>query len=140
MPARHLALGRAGEKAAAEHLRRKGYAILERNWAHRRYELDIVAEKDGDLVFAEVKTRQADSLATPADAVTPAKRAKLVKAASLYLSAKGCWDRACRFDVLEVSERADGTLEVVHIENAFRADEAGGAGGSRGAGGAWQPW
>jgi Holliday junction resolvase-like predicted endonuclease len=58
----HLALGRAGEDAAAALLERSGFRILDRNWrpagARRGLELDMVAECAGTLVFVEVKTRR----------------------------------------------------------------------------------
>jgi putative endonuclease len=58
----HLALGRAGEDAAAVLLERSGFRILARNWrpagARRGLELDLVAECDETLVFVEVKTRR----------------------------------------------------------------------------------
>ena len=47
-----------GEAQAAALLRRKGFRIVAQNFRTRYGELDIVAEKDGFLVFAEVKTRK----------------------------------------------------------------------------------
>jgi len=97
-------------------------------------ELDIVAEKDGDIVFVEVKTRKAGSLATPEDALTLSKQRALVRAASLYLSSRGLWARNCRFDLCAVQPDGNGELAVVHIENAFDHTQALGAPDS------WQPW
>ena len=50
-------LGRQGEQAAAEHLQRAGFRILDRNWRCADGELDIVAAERRTLVICEVKTR-----------------------------------------------------------------------------------
>jgi putative endonuclease len=49
------ALGRHGEDLAAEHLRKAGYRILERNVRTRHGEIDIIAEDGECLVFVEVE-------------------------------------------------------------------------------------
>ena len=56
--AAHNELGKEGELLAANHLQSEGYVIRHRNWRCGHKELDIVAEKDGTLVFVEVKTRK----------------------------------------------------------------------------------
>ena len=56
-PPRDLGAG-AGERLAAEHLVRRGYRILERNYRTRWGELDIVAFDGATLAFCEVKTRR----------------------------------------------------------------------------------
>ncbi len=38
-----------------------------------------------------------------------------------YLAGRGIRDRDCRFDVIAVEESPDGTLEVRHHRDAFRA-------------------
>ena len=65
--------GRAGERAATEYLRRAGYEICALNWRQGRYELDIVALRDGVLHFVEVKTRREGSLTPPEAAATQRK-------------------------------------------------------------------
>jgi putative endonuclease len=50
-------LGRLGEQLAAEHLIRRGFQIVERNYRTRWGELDIVAYDGRTLAFCEVKTR-----------------------------------------------------------------------------------
>lgn len=137
MPARslgpdHLRMGKAGEDAAWKLLRKKGYALLARNWAKNRHELDLVCEDGDTLVFVEVKTRGEGALGLPSDALTPAKMKKLVKAAAYYLSSEDFWDRPCRFDLVALSRTPRG-LDATHYEDAF--DITGLPGLSR----IWQP-
>lgn len=130
-PAAGHALGRAGEAAAADELVRQGYAVLARNWRAGRLELDLVCEKDGVLVFVEVKARGSGSLGTPADGLTARKRGALLRAAELYLTRNGQWSRPCRFDVAEVwPGSADAPLRVRLLQDAFGFDTSAG----------WQPW
>src|SRR5438067_1699211 len=49
--------GRRAEELAADFLRSQGFEILERNYRRRLGELDIIAERAGVLVIAEVRTR-----------------------------------------------------------------------------------
>ncbi len=135
MPAGHLSLGRRGEEAAAAHRAARGYAVLARNWRGRGGELDIVCQRRGTLVFAEVKTRTAGQMATPHDALTPAKRRNLARAAGEWRTAHDAWDRPCRFDLLAVVEDR-GRMAVEHVENAFDLSPGSGSGGE----GGWQPW
>ncbi|TMG31666.1 MAG: YraN family protein [Chloroflexi bacterium] len=51
-------LGRAGEKAAADLLRSRGYQIVGAGFLARRGELDLVCRRGRDLVVVEVKTRR----------------------------------------------------------------------------------
>ena len=92
--------GRAGERAAAEYLRRAGYEICALNWRSGRYELDIVARKAGIVHFVEVKTRRAGSLTPPEAAVTPQKFRALTRAAvrpaRRALPATTRWSRTAR--------------------------------------------
>ena len=49
-------VGALGEKVAAEYLKRHGFSIVDRNFARKTGELDIIAEKEDTLHFVEVKT------------------------------------------------------------------------------------
>jgi len=115
-PARRT--GDLGEDAAARYLESRGLRVLDRNWRFRQWELDLVCRDRDTIVFVEVKTRRAGSMASPADGLTPGKRARLVKAASHYLTAKRLWDAPCRFDLAAVTD-AGTSMDVEHIENAF---------------------
>jgi len=48
--------GEIGENIAARFLVKQGYAITERNYTKKWGEIDIIAQKDKKLYFAEVKS------------------------------------------------------------------------------------
>ncbi len=81
------ALGAWGEEEACRHLRRRGYAVLDRNARAAWGELDVVARApDRTLVFIEVKTlhtRPPEGL-EPEDHMTAGKMERFRRAASLY--------------------------------------------------------
>src|ERR1700733_5617754 len=52
------ALGRYGEKLAAEHLRARGFELIARNYRTRRGEIDLIAFDGRTLIFVQVKTHQ----------------------------------------------------------------------------------
>lgn len=131
--ARH-ATGQRGEDEAAALLRRTGYSIIARNWRHGGLELDIICETSGTIVFVEVKTRAANGLTSPTDALTHQKRQRLIRAARAWLAAADAWDRACRFDLVCVTQRG-ATCTLEHITDAFDLTETLGGGDT-----SWQPW
>ena len=110
--------GRAGERAATEYLRRAGYEICALNWRQGRYELDIVACREGVLHFVEVKTRRSGSLTPPEAAATQRKFRALSRAAACYLRTVG-WEGEVQFDLAAAEAAADGSVRVELIENAL---------------------
>jgi putative endonuclease len=100
VPSRHNArLGRKGEDAAVELLRKAGYVILGRNLRLPDGEIDVVCLDGDDVVFVEVKSRSHALFGTPLGAVDARKRAKLRALAADYLQIVAPGRRA-RFDVV----------------------------------------
>ena len=114
------ASGKIGEDYAAELLIKKGYLIIERNYHSRFGEVDIIAENDEYVVFAEVKTRDENFLVSPLEAVTVGKQRKILKTALLYLQSHKT-ELQPRFDVIGITTKGDAftVKSVEHIENAF---------------------
>ncbi len=110
--------GKAGETAAAKHLKKNGYKILARNYRKTYGEIDIVAQKGENIAFVEVKTRKSDSFGTPAEFVTAQKQKKLIKAAYTYIQEHNL-DAAFTFDIVEVYIDGRKVKEINHIKNAF---------------------
>lgn len=113
----HLKTGSEGEKSAAEYLQKKGYRILAVNWKYDRCEIDIIAEKNDLIIFAEVKTRTGANYGWPEEAVNPAKQRNIAKAADAYLVENNL-DKELRFDIVSVIFRPAKT-DIYHIKDAF---------------------
>ena len=110
-------LGQKGEDLAADHLKKAGFKILFRNWKWGNKEIDIIAENQEFIVFAEVKTRSEDFLMAPVTAITREKRRTLILAANGYLQRYGI-DKESRFDIITIIKTAD-SYKLDHIEGAF---------------------
>jgi len=109
-----IARGRWGEERAASEYHRRGYTLLERNWRSPTGELDLVVERDGVVVFAEVKTRRSDRYGPAAAAVGPKKQQTIRRLAVEWLRERQHPRRAIRFDVVAITG-----VRVVVIESAF---------------------
>ncbi|MHB8800821.1 MAG: YraN family protein [Thermoanaerobaculia bacterium] len=113
--------GRAGEDEAARFLEARGLELLSRNVRAGGGELDLVAVDGRCVVFVEVKWRRDASRGTPAEAVTPVKKRRLLSAARAWLAANPSGaPRDVRFDVVAIEGTA-GTIDW--IQGAFDATE-----------------
>src|SRR2546422_105795 len=115
---RKLELGRAGEKAAAELMRRRGYEVVGAGFTARRGELDLICRRGRDLVVVEVKTRTSDAFGTPQEAVTARKRRAMAAAAAEYRLLAG-WRGPIRYAVAGLMLRPDGGFDIALIEDPF---------------------
>lgn len=93
--------GQAGEEQALRYLTKQGFALVERNFQCRGGEIDLIMQKNGMLVFVEVRKRASAQFGGAAASVIPAKQARLKKAAQFYLQ-RYADPPACRFDVIAI--------------------------------------
>jgi putative endonuclease len=116
-------LGALGERLATDHLIRRGYTILERNYRTRWGELDIVAYDGRTLAFCEVKTRRLGFRGgTPFEAIHPRKRAQVRRMVRSWLHDRPERPRApeIRCDAIGVTVDGSGRLVALeHLEGAF---------------------
>ena len=103
-------LGRKGEKAVAEYVKKLGAKVLEKNFRTPFGEADLIVQDGDEIAFVEVKTRTGDGYGTPSEAVTAEKRRRYKKIAQFYWLKTGEEPNA-RFDVAEVY--ADGRIEYM---------------------------
>jgi putative endonuclease len=100
--AKHIQTGKQGEKLAASYLQQRGYLLLEQNWRHGHWEVDIIASKNNTLHFIEIKTRRSKKFGLPEEQVTRKKMENLVMAAEQYLYQHPQWKKI-QFDVLAIT-------------------------------------
>lgn len=115
--AKHNNLGKEGEETAAFYMEDKGYHIRHRNWRNRHKELDIVAEKDGELIIVEVKTRTSVEYGNPEEAVTALKIQRVIKATDAYIKQYEL-DMPVRFDIICIVGEC-GHFQIEHYPAAF---------------------
>ncbi len=117
------ALGDAAEARALAWLQQQGLALVQRNYrvargpAARGGEVDLILrERDGTLVFVEVRSRSGAGHGGAAASIGAAKRRSIVLAARFYLQGLPSMP-PCRFDVVAI----DGG-QVEWLKGAFDAD------------------
>lgn len=118
-------LGTQGEGIAERYLRKKGFRILEKNYQNRTGrrlgEIDIIAERDGAIVFVEVKTREGSAGEVfPEDNLTAHKFQKLERIARFYLQEQQKLDTPYHFDAIAITiDPSKNTAHVRHFEYIF---------------------
>ncbi len=123
----NISLGNAGETAACGYLTSQGYEIICRNYRSEHDEIDIIARKNPYIVFVEVKTRSEAAVkrfGSPSLAVTPRKRACLIRVAKSYMKKYPSKEYFYRFDVIEVFVMKQGDsfdFKINHKRSAFGA-------------------
>lgn len=106
--------GHIAEAAAGAYLQKMGFTVLEVGFDCPFGEIDLVARKDGLIVFAEVRSRLDEDFMTPAESVDLPKQRRIKTTASLWMRRYGRGLDA-RFDVFEVTPKG-----IRHIIDAFR--------------------
>jgi putative endonuclease len=116
------ARGDAAEALALAYLQGQGLTLLARNYrvalgpSRRAGEVDLIMrERDGTLVFVEVRARADTRRGGAAASVTPAKQRHVLRAASHYLQRLNVLP-PCRFDVVAL----DGS-QLDWLRGAFDA-------------------
>jgi putative endonuclease len=115
--ASHNELGAWGEEVAADYLKRKGYTILERDWKSGHRDIDIIAFKDNEVVFVEVKTRRNRIFGEPEEAIDYMKLRNLRAAINHYVKYKRL-NFPIRLDAITIVGTPEcGSPEVTHIKD-----------------------
>lgn len=107
-------IGAKGEEKAVNYLIEQGLTILETNYVCKIGEIDIIAKQENIILFIEVKYRKNDKMGRPYESVNYHKQMKIMKSAMLYAQEMNLFNKAMRFDVIEIIGE-----EVNWFKNAF---------------------
>lgn len=78
-------LGDWAEAKAAEMIQNAGFELIQQNYHSRFGEVDIIAQKDDELIFVEVKARTNSSMGASCEVITSSKQLKIVKTALIFI-------------------------------------------------------
>jgi putative endonuclease len=118
--------GVKGEEIAASFLVEKGYRIIGKNIKNLKGrqlgEIDIIAQKNKEIVFVEVKTRNLEKYqeTLPEENITFQKLRKMSRIASSYIKSNNLWEHPYHFDAISVWLSRDlKNYKIKHIEDIF---------------------
>lgn len=115
-----IKIGKFGQDIAAEFFLKKDYKILEKNFYSRFGEIDLIAEKDGQVIFAEVKTRLGHNFGIPEDALDNNKAKKIKETALEYLIKNNINSDNYRFDLIAVEiDKENKSAQIRHYKNVI---------------------
>ena len=102
------------------YLRLRGLRLIERNYATRLGEIDLIMRDRKLLVFVEVRYRSHATFGSPAATVTTAKQQRLVRTAKAFCYRhKKYRNFACRFDVISIT-KPNYRPQIDWIRDAFQ--------------------
>ena len=108
-------IGDSGEEASVKMLESEGYKILSRNYAiHNVGEIDIIAEKDGEIHICEVRTRlNIGPYPDSTESVTRSKRNKVMRTAEFFVAENNLYDKNLVFEVVRVTHDKQGNIRRI---------------------------
>ena len=107
-------IGNKYEDKSVKILVKEAYKILERNYQNRFGEIDIIAEKNKEIVFIEVKYRKTNKFGYGYEAVDRRKIIKILKLANYYIQSKKYQDYKIRFDCMSyLGDELDWIKDIV---------------------------
>ncbi|MGL4668501.1 MAG: YraN family protein [Saezia sp.] len=113
-------VGAGAEEAAVRYLSSQGMALIARNFqppGRGMADLDVIMQdRDGTIVFVEVRLRSSLAYGGAAGSITTAKQRRLIQAAQYFLNRFKVMP-ACRFDV--VVFEGDKNLTPLWLKHAF---------------------
>lgn len=113
-------IGKFGETLAKNYLVRHGYEIIETNVKLSYQELDIVAVKDKQVIFVEVKTRISQFYGPAENAFQFSKLERFRRGIEMYIGNKNLYYREFRADLIAVDiDHIKKTAKIKHYKDVL---------------------
>ena len=113
-------LGFLAENIAARYLEGGGYEVIDKNYRQPWGEVDIIARKEGVVIFVEVKANSHETEGLdPEIRVDWKKLAKIKRVAAFYLEHEfGDMEREWQIDVISVTfDSVNKKAKIKHFKN-----------------------
>jgi len=108
-----------GEQIAVDYLISNKIKVIGRNIRTRYGEIDILGQKDGIIIFFEVKTRRTEEFGNPEDAVDYKKREHMKNSALDYMQSNLDLEMDWRIDVIAIFVGENNKLQIRWVKNAL---------------------
>lgn len=120
MTTRRQRVGNEGEAQASDFLKSQGFQILEKNILTKFGEIDLVARKNQQLYFVEIRKRVGQGFGSALDSITRQKQQKIRKTAQFLLQTRSAWrGLEPHLSVIAIDENDGQAPDIEFIPNAF---------------------
>jgi len=111
-------LGYLGQKHAEKYLENNNYKIKDVNWTIRGGEIDIVCEKNNQIIFIEVKTQTNYLYGKDTELISYHQQKTLIKTTLLYMQQKKLfYDFQIDLIVVEIEKKSNTLEKISHFED-----------------------
>lgn len=120
MKDKNYSKGKEGEKLAKVFLEKKGWRLVEMNYANKQGEIDLIMVDGPVLVFVEVKLKVGEEYGRPEEMIGPRKLWKIRRVAESYLSTEVKMARKYerqRIDAVCIVKENNKIKRINHYEN-----------------------
>ena len=112
-------LGDWGEQIAVDYLISNNIKVIGQNIRTSYGEIDILGQKDGIIIFFEVKTRRTEEFGNPEDAVNYKKREHMRNSALDFMQSNPDLEMDWRIDVIAIFVGGKDKFQIRWVKNAI---------------------
>ncbi len=117
MPPKNKQTGIFGESLAKDFLIKKGYKILIQNQKVGHKEIDLIAQKNKNIIFVEVKTRQKNGFPEADESLSSKQIKSLKKAIKTYSVQNKINLEKTRLDLIAINLKEEKrSVEIKHYK------------------------